>query len=221
MMKIWIILFPILIADIMNPVLFTFLVYAAGTKYPVKNSGAVLIGHTLAYFCVGFILALGLEQVTDNLGEPQFIDYIISVLIGIFLLWIALRPPKKKEKKQSKPDEGLTPIKAFGLGAVVNFLGIPFALPYFAALSQILKAGLTTIDSVITLLVYNLLYALAFVIVPLLAATAGERSQILLKRINQAVERISACIMSPLLVITGFALIIDSVKFFLTGKGLF
>jgi len=41
---------------------------------------------------------------------------------------------------------GLTPVKAFGLGAVINFVGIPFALPYFAALNQILKADLTIID---------------------------------------------------------------------------
>ena len=93
-------------------------------------------------------------------------------------------------------------------------------MPYFAALNQILKADLTIIDSVIVLFAYNLLYALPFVIVPVLVAMNGERSQSLLKRINLVVERASAYLMPALLAIAGFALVGDAIKFLLTGKGL-
>jgi len=218
--EIWTILIPILIVDVMNPVLFAFMVYAAGTKHPVSNSSAVLIGHAVAYFIAGFILALGLERITDRLANPQFVDYIISLLLGILLLWVTFRPKNKTKKEQAKPDGVLTPVKAFGLGAIINFVGIPFALPYFAALNQILKADLTIIDSVIVLFAYNLLYALPFVIVPVLVAMNGERSQSLLKRINLVVERASAYLMPALLAIAGFALVGDAIKFLLTGKGL-
>jgi len=204
----------------MNPVLFAFMVYAAGTKHPVSNSSAVLIGHAVAYFIAGFILALGLERITDRLANPQFVDYIISLLLGILLLLVTFRPKNKTKKEQAKPDGVLTPVKAFGLGAIINFVGIPFALPYFAALNQILKADLTIIDSVIVLFAYNLLYALPFVIVPVLVAMNGERSQSLLKRINLVVERASAYLMPALLAIAGFALVGDAIKFLLTGKGL-
>lgn len=221
MTEIWTILIPILIVDVMNPVLFAFMVYAAGTKHPVSNSSAVLIGHAVAYFGVGFILALGLERITDRLANPQSVDYIISLLIGILLLWVTFRPKNKTKKEQTKPDGVLTPIKAFGLGAIINFVGIPFALPYFAALNQILKADLTIIDSIIVLFSYNLFYALPFVIVPTLVAMIGERSQSLLKRINIVVERASAYLMPVLLAIAGFALVGDAIKFLLTGKGLF
>ncbi|PCC09710.1 GAP family protein [Pseudoalteromonas sp. JB197] len=220
MTEIWTILIPILIVDVMNPVLFAFMVYAAGTKHPVSNSSAVLIGHAVAYFIAGFILALGLERITDRLANPQFVDYIISLLLGILLLWVTFRPKNKTKKEQAKPDGVLTPVKAFGLGAIINFVGIPFALPYFAALNQILKADLTIIDSVIVLFAYNLLYALPFVIVPVLVAMNGERSQSLLKRINLVVERASAYLMPALLAIAGFALVGDAIKFLLTGKGL-
>ena len=213
MTEIWTILIPILIVDVMNPVLFAFMVYAAGTKHPVSNSSAVLIGHAVAYFIAGFILALGLERITDRLANPQFVDYIISLLLGILLLWVTFRPKNKTKKEQAKPDGVLTPVKAFGLGAIINFVGIPFALPYFAALNQILKADLTIIDSVIVLFAYNLLYALPFVIVPVLVAMNGERSQSLLKRINLVVERASAYLMPALLAIAGFALVGDAIKF--------
>ncbi len=36
-MEIWAILLPILLTDVMNPVLFAFLVYAAGTDRPVVS----------------------------------------------------------------------------------------------------------------------------------------------------------------------------------------
>ena len=49
MIQIWATLTPFLVADVDNTVLFAFMVYAAGTKYPVLNSAAVLFGHTLAY----------------------------------------------------------------------------------------------------------------------------------------------------------------------------
>lgn len=221
MIEIWTVLAPILIVDVMNPVLFAFMVYAAGTKYPVSNSSAILIGHTLAYFGAGFILALGLEKITDRLANPQFLDYIIGLLIGILLLWIAFRPKKQSGKRQPESGGVLTPIRALGLGAIVNFVGIPFALPYFAALDQILKADLTITDSVIVLFIYNFFYALPFAIVPVLVATVGERSQSLLKRVNQAVESVAAYLMPGLLALAGFALTIDAIKFLLTGEGLF
>ena len=164
MTEIWTVLVPILIADLINPVLFAAMVYAAGTKYAVANSSAILLGHTFAYFIAGLILALGLEQISDRLANPQFIDYIIGLLIGILLIGVAFRAPKKATRRRTDDGGELTPVKALGLGAIVNFLGIPFALPYFAALDQILKADLSANHTLIVLVAYNLIYALPFMI---------------------------------------------------------
>ena len=184
MIEIWTVLIPVLIADVINPVLFAFLVYAVSTNRPIINSIAILVGHTLAYFSAGVILSLGLDRVSYRLANPQQVDFVISLVLGVLLLWVALRANQQPATQETAENNQLSPIKALGLGAIVNFVGIPFALPYFAALDQILKANLTVTESLTVLIGYNVLYAVPFVIVPLLVIFMGERSRSLLQRIN-------------------------------------
>jgi len=214
-------LLPFLAADVVNPVLFAFMVYAAGTRQPVWNSSAVLFGHTLAYFVSGLVLALGFDRITDYLANPGAADYLIGFVVGVLLLWVALGPGKNKERSQAETDGVLTPAKAFGWGGIINFVGVPFALPYFGALNQVMKANLTATESLVALVAYNLLYALPFLIVPLLVAMIGERSGPLLQRINGVLDRISGVLMPLLLGLAGLALVVDAVLFFSTGEGLF
>ena len=48
---------PILLVDIVNPVLFGFMVVAAGTSRPIVLSGSLLLGHTIV-----------LEEVEESAG---------------------------------------------------------------------------------------------------------------------------------------------------------
>jgi cytochrome c biogenesis protein CcdA len=216
-----IILLPILIADVINPVLFAFLVYAASGERPLLNSSALLLGHVVAYLSAGIAIALSLEQITSYLANPSHIDYAIGLLVGILLVWVALPAAKKPEQKRPEQSHALTPLSAFGIGAVVNLVGIPFALPYFAAIDQILKADLSSFEAVVLLVAYNVIYALPFLIVPALVALLGERSRPLLQRINTVLERVSAFLMPVILGVVGVALVLDAVLYFATGNGLF
>jgi cytochrome c biogenesis protein CcdA len=215
------ILVPFLIADVLNPVLFAFMVYAAGTRRPVVTSAAMLLGHTAAYFGAGIVIALGLEKITHYLANPSSIDYLIALIVGLLLLWLALPKAKKPETKRPEESGSMTPLSAFGLGAVINFIGIPFALPYFAAIDQILKANLATGDTLVLLVAYNLVYALPFLVVPVLVASLGERSRPVLQRIKGTLDRASAFLMPVLLGLAGLALVADAVLYFATGEGLF
>ena len=103
----------------------------------------------------------------------------------------------------------------------VNFIGIPFAVPYFAALSQILKTDPSFLQAFFMLLAYNVLYALPFAIVPSLVAVMGRRSQPVLQKINAVLERISAFLMPILLALVGLALLADAITYFWTGSSLF
>ncbi len=220
MMDIWTVLVPILLADVVNPVLFGFIVYAAGTKLPVLTSSAALLGHTLAYFSVGVVLAPGIEFLSDRLANPHRIDFVISFIVGLLLVWAAIVSFQNKNSQKTE-FVNLSPVKAFGLGAIINFVGIPFALPYFAALGQILKADFSTIDSVFVLLGYNLLYALPFMTVPFLVIVMGDASRSLLKEINTRVESVGNYLMPVILGLMGLALVLDALLFFITRNGLF
>jgi len=222
MLETWTVLIPILLTDIVNPVLFAFLVYAGGSNRPLLNSSAVLLGHTAAYFFVGIALAIGLERISERLANPEPVDFTIGLIIGLSLIVIAFPSPKNRPAKH--PQErapSLTPLKAFGFGALVNFVGIPFAVPYFAAIDQILKADVSSIGALGFLAAYNLLYALVFAVVPILIATQGKRAQPVLERINNVLDRASGYLMPVLLALLGIALTADAITYFATGVGLF
>ena len=217
----WAVLLPILLTDIVNPVLFAFLVYAAGSSRPVVNSGAMLLGHTAAYFAAGIVLALTIEKIALYFSVPRAIDFIVGGVIGLVLIGLSLKSRKDPGKR---PDEGspkFTPLSAFSFGAVINFIGIPFAVPYFAAIDQIMKADLTAPEVLAMLLAYNMVYAAPFAVVPVLTAAMGEGARPLLQRINAFMDRISAVILPLLLGLVGLALVVDAVKYFLTGSGLY
>jgi cytochrome c biogenesis protein CcdA len=220
MSDIWPSLVPILLADVVNPVLFAFMVYAAGTDRPIANSSALLLGHTVAYFTVGILLATVLEQAIDRLQNPQRADYYIQLAIGICLFWIGVRSrgDTGKRPEDSMPKLGLA--SSFGYGAVINFIGIPFALPYFAALGQILKADFSTSQAVFALGAYNLAYAAPFCAVPILRAVLGERSQPMLERVNLFLDKASGIMMPILLILVALALIVDALYYFTTGDKL-
>ena len=217
----WGILLPILLSDVLNPVLFTFMVYAAGSKRPVAASSAMLLGHTVAYIISGVVLVYGIEQLSTRLANPRTIDFVIEFVVALALLWLVLRTRKDKGKRPDEQTPELTVPKAFIFGALVNLIGIPFAIPYFAAIDQLLKSGLDTTGMIIALVLYNLAYALPFLLIPLLTAIMGDRSKPILAKVNGMMEKASDIIMPLLLLVIGLALLLDSVWFFVRGESFF
>ena len=218
MVELLAILFPILLVDVLNPVLFALLVVAAGSSRPVVNSSTMLLGHTAAYFLAGFAVSFGLEQMSERLANPERIDFAIGGVIGVLLIWAFFRMRGGAAPAADEPEWELTPLKCLGFGAMVNFIGIPFALPYFGAVDQIMKANLGTADSLTVLAIYNIGYALVFAVVPVSVAIVGDRAKPLLERINQFLVRASDVAMPWMILLLGIWLLIDAAHFFVVGK---
>jgi len=215
------ILFPILLSDVLNPVLFAFMIYAVGSRRPVITSSAMLLGHTAAYMTCGVLLAYTIEKLSERLANPQFIDFVIEFVVAIALLWLVLRTRKDKGKRPDEQTPEFTVGKAFAFGAVINLIGIPFAVPYFAAIDQLLKSDLDTAGVVIALVAYNLVYALPFALIPVLTMIMGDRSKPILARINGYMEKAGDIVMPLLLLAIGLALLVDSIWFFIRGESFF
>jgi cytochrome c biogenesis protein CcdA len=213
-------LIPLLIVDILNPVLFALLVVAVGTSRPIANSTAFLTGHTASYFISGVIIALGLDRITDRLNNPLPVDFVIELLIGLLILWAALASRNGKASADRNPERELTPAYCFGYGAVVNFIGVPFALPYFAAIGQLLKANLSVESSLFALALYNIAYALPFLLVPILVALTGDSSKPILDKINNVLISLVDEFMPVLLLLLGIALTADAVVYLVSGETL-
>jgi cytochrome c biogenesis protein CcdA len=213
-------LIPLLVVDVLNPVLFALLVVAVSTTRPIANSTAFLAGHTASYFISGIIIALGLNQITDRLNNPLPVDFVIELLIGLLLLWAALASRDGKASADRTPDRELTPAYCFGYGAVVNFIGVPFALPYFAAVDQLLKADLSLESSLLVLAFYNMAYVLPFLLVPILVALTGDSSKPILEKINNLLISLVDKFMPILLLLLGLALTADALSYLISGETL-
>jgi len=181
----------------------------------------MLLGHTATYMMSGVVLAYTLEKLSARLNNPQTIDFAIEFVIAIALLWLVLRTRKDKGKRPDENTPEFTIWKAFAFGAVVNLIGIPFAVPYFAAIDQLLKSELDTAGVITGLVIYNLAYALPFALIPVLTVIMGDRSKPILARINGLMEKASDVIMPLLLLAIGLALLVDSVWYFVRGESFF
>lgn len=225
MFELFPIILPILFTDIINPVLLAAVIFSLGSGKPFLNSIFILLGWFSLYFAAGIAIALGLDAVIDLLANPRPIDFVIEIVIGSLLCWLGLSIVFRKKPKQKAPQyddaSTLSPLKAFWIGALINIIGLPFALPYLAVLDQILKADLAWIPSLTVLLIYNLLYILPFSILLLIRILYRERSDAIFKKINSVIESIADVLMPFILIGIGGLLIVDSIFFFVRGTSLF
>lgn len=230
MFEYWAVALPILAADIANPVLLAAVVVAATSSRPYATGLAMILGHTLAYFLVGVALLYGLAELASSrwlaplihrFNSPQDIDYVIGLVLGLILIGVALRwrisPPQASGRRPAFLF-GSGPGGAFVVGSAINFIGAPFALPYFAFLSQLDR--LAPGQTLTALAAYNLAYALPFLAVPLSLAVAGRAMVPVLSKAVSAVERLSRFVPPILLGVVGAGLLVDAVLFFATGTGL-
>jgi len=219
--ELWGFLLPILFADAMNPVLLGALVYALGTARPLALSSALLLGHTATYFGSGVVLALGIEAVAERLENPKPIDFGIEFVVGVALLAIGFAMLRGKHSEQRfGEEEGAEPglLSAFTMGAILNLIGIPFAVPYFAAIAQMLKADLTTAGVLGAIVAYNLLYALPFALVIAVRSAFGTRVDAPLRTLNAWMERGSAVLVPLLLLAVGGFFVVEAIWFFLRDE---
>lgn len=209
---------PLLLVDVINPVLFAALLFAAGSERPVANSSAMLLGHTLAYVVVGLVASLGIERLIERLANPQPVDFLIEFVLALASFYAAFASRGGRASEERNPEGALTVAACFRYGALINFIGAPFALPYLAVINQILEADLNAFTAVGVLIGYNLAYAAPFALVPGLVAAMGDRARPVLGRINHWLAKGADLLMPWLLVGLGLFLLMDSIAYFITGE---
>jgi len=216
---------PILISDILNPVLLAGVIFGLGSRRPFLNSTLLLLGWFVIYFAAGILLALGLDAIIDFFKTPRPIDFVVETVLGLLLIglgvYVARTGQRQKKKKEFDDADTLSAGTSFGIGASINLIGMPFAIPYFAVLGQILKADLDWMGALMVLLIYNLLYVLPFSLLIFIRLIYRQESDVLFKSISDGMERLSGVVMPILLFLLGGALLADAFVFFSTGAPLF
>ena len=216
---------PILVSDVLNPVLLAGVIFGLGSRRPFLNSTLLLLGWFVTYFAAGILLALGLDAIIDFFKTPRPIDFVIETVLGLLLIglgvYVVRSGQRHKKGREFDDADTLSAGTSFWIGASINLIGMPFAIPYFAFLGQILKADLDWMGALMVLLIYNLLYVLPFSLLIFIRLIYREESDVLFKSISDAMEWLSAILMPILLFLVGGALLADTFVFFSTGNPLF
>lgn len=231
MSEIWIVSVPILLVDVVNPVLLAAIAAALAGKNPLLRSSAVLLGHTLAYFVIGLLAIYGLAEimapafdfVVKAFMEPTTFNFVLGFLIGVLLIGVAIRSGLKKPDVPdgSGSDGGQQAgglLSSIFLGTTINLVGAPFAVPYFGFINELFRFEVAS--KVSALVAYNLAYALPFALMPLAFVLIGPPILGVLKTFDRLIQTTGRWLLPLLFGGLGLAFVVDAIKYFVTGTGL-
>ncbi len=126
---------------------------------------------------------------------------------------------KRSGIRANRGDSGVTelisPLKAFTIAVGLMVVGIPGALPYLAAIDQLLRADLTGFEMVLTLIYYNVLFILPIVALVCIRMFFPHQSDRIFDFINNLFEKWGRRVIMTLLVILGFVMVLDGIGWFL------
>jgi cytochrome c biogenesis protein CcdA len=223
MLNLLVTLTPISLIDSLSIVPFAVVVLAVllSGPSPYLSSVSFLLGTALSYFAAGVLIVVGLGgvigQATDALvhwfKNPDAVDYVLSIVIGIGLIVLGYRwATMRRQRAESKPvEKSMTPLQAFALGAGTTVAGLWGALPYFAAIDQILKAGVSSWLAVAALAYYNLIFISISAALVLARALLGARADGIFETVNRLFAVWGKRVLIVLMVLLGLVMVADGV----------
>lgn len=155
-----------------------------------RNGSAFLVGWVLALAVVGSI-ALELANLgrVSTGGTPSTAAYTIKLLLGISLLWLAIRRWRRRPKEGEEPQmpkwmatiDAIGAGKAFGLAALLAGVNPKNLALTLAAALTIANAGLSGSAPWIVLVIFIILASLSVAAPVLYYLFAGQSAE---KRLN-------------------------------------
>lgn len=191
---------------------------------PVFRSFLFIVGVFLVYLGCGLLILVGLQSVFDEINAyvirlwkyPETDELIVQVILGIILLAFGLRMARRRNKDAGKPvTSGMTAQQAFLAGAGLTIVGLPGAVPYFAAIDLILRADLAPMPTMLALGYYNVVFVLPLAAIVAVSLILGEHSQGPLDAIRQWLDRWGQRVIVVLLMSLGAILVADGVGWFI------
>ena len=219
------ILAPIALLDGMSivPVAILPMAVFLASQRPYRSGLTFLWGIVLPYFGFGVLIAVGLGWVMTAVGnwfdrfytDPTNLELVVQIVIGATALFFGAGMLRGSEAGDQTAVPEASPGEAFALGAGTSVIGLPGALPYFAAIDQILRADLSTGSSVAALLCYNAILVGPLLVMIVFHAVIGPGSRVLFERLGELALRWGPRVFAVLLIVLGVVLTIDGTSFLL------
>jgi cytochrome c biogenesis protein CcdA len=196
-------------------------------RRPYLTAASFVVGLYVSYMIMALAFLFGLSIVLDRLNtwsayrwnNPEPYDFGIEIVLGVILVFLGWKIADKRREKAGGRElkEGISPWAAFGFGFMLNVVGFPGAVPYFAAADRINQAGLSTVEAVVAVAFFVAVFVLPLVIIVLLRAALGKRMDGVMTVIKRFFDTWGKRIAVVLMILLGIFLIIDGVTYFATG----
>lgn len=207
------------------PVCLVPLIFLLTSPRPFIYTLTFLMGLLVVYIPFGLLLGFGLDTAFNTIGQvigdwlkkdPAAIELVFQFIIGIGLLLLGYQIAKKHTQKlQQEPELKITARFAFTFSALLMLTGLWGALPYFAAVDQILRAELNTTWMLFSILYYNFIFILPLIILFIIGIFLGPKAKSLLERIAAWLLHFGKIAITLALYLLGITLMIDAVGWYL------
>ena len=178
----------------------------------------------LLVVAVAFLaLTSTLDMGTSN--EPNTWVSLLKLLLGGLLLFLAYRNWTKRPSADDEVEmpkwmagiDSFTPLKAFGLAALLSGLNPKNLLLNISAMTVIGLAGLTGAELIITLIFYLLIASITIIVPVVYYLVGGEKAQKTLDGWKTWLATNNAVVMAVLLLVLGLKLLGDGLGGLING----
>jgi cytochrome c biogenesis protein CcdA len=185
---------PIGLADGINLTSIGPALYLASQPHPRRKIMRFTYGYAAVMLLGGLILTLGPGRaILALVPKPSLTTrYILETLAGAVILivgavlWCRREDLASHERATDSHAHRRSP---FRLGATISAVELPTAFPYFAAIAATVGSGLSVVDQVIAVVVYNVCFVLPLLGIIGTLTYAGDRAMDVLTRIRDFLHK--------------------------------
>ena len=198
----------------------------AGAR-PYRVAAAFLVGLYVSYLAMALAFLFGLNALflrfnawlSHRWHHPEPVDFLVELVVGLLLVYFALRRRDvRRERTAGKTVSAeVSPAAAFGFASMLNLVGFPGALPYFAAADAILRADLPSSVAVLSVVYYVLVFVVPLTAIVVLRAVLGRRGDGFMQAVSRFFETWGKRVLMVLMLVLGAVMTVDAVAFWLRG----
>jgi threonine/homoserine/homoserine lactone efflux protein len=163
-----------------------------------RNGLGYALGYTSSYTLIGISAVLfGYRTAENNPGEPGLFLPILLVILGFLLLLLALRNWRKPvSDEQEEPRffsilDKITPVKAFGFGALIAVINIKNLALFLTSMSVVILSNLLITEKIFITLLVVLVFCLAVIIPVAIYVGFPRGAKDILNSIKKLINRYS------------------------------
>jgi hypothetical protein len=207
---------PLAIGVAISPVPIIAIILMLLSKQAGANSATFLIGWLIGIAVVlSVVVAVaGTATLNTSSGPAAGVSWI-KVALGVLLLVVGLRDWRKRPRGDEEPTlpkwltaiEGISPLKAGGLGVLLSAVNPKNLLLLVAGGVAIAQGATTSGDKAVAIVVFIVIAASTVALPVILNLTMGDKARAVLDSMDDWLKANNSTVMAVLLLVIGFVLI--------------